>query len=228
MTSPYFALHGVAPSYEHLCVFCCACYPILFVKAAHKLAPCSTRYIFLIYSADHKGYRCLDLTTNNIDVSQHVVFDEVDFPFSTSPHLTNNLDIFLQDDSPGAALMPALLSVPCVPPGFPPLDAAGGQTMPKTETGDQTTSGIEAGDQTTCGTRAGGPTARPCVATLSPASPTSVALMQRRRLRPRPTRCPRLQSRHVWPQCPQLRLRHPRLQRPSSTRCTIRVTLGLR
>jgi hypothetical protein len=120
-TSPYFSLHGVAPSYEHLRVFGCACYPNISAKAAHKLAPQSTRCIFLGYSADHKGYRCLDLTTNNIIVSRHVVFYEVDFSFSASPCLTNNLDIFLQDDSPCAAPMPAPLPTPRVLPGFPPL-----------------------------------------------------------------------------------------------------------
>jgi hypothetical protein len=98
MTNPYFTLQGVAPSYEHLHVFGCACYPNLSTKAAHKLAPRSMKYIFLIYSADHKGYRCLDPTTNII-ISLHVVFYEADFPFSASPHLTNNLDNFLQDDS---------------------------------------------------------------------------------------------------------------------------------
>jgi hypothetical protein len=68
-TSPYFTLHGVTPSYEHLHMFGCACYPNLSAKATHKLAPRSTKCIFLGYSADHKGYRCLDLTTNNIIVS---------------------------------------------------------------------------------------------------------------------------------------------------------------
>jgi hypothetical protein len=70
-------------------------YPNLSTKAAHKLAPRSTRCIFLGYSTDHKGYRCLDLTTNNIVISRHIVFDEADFPFSVSPRLTNDLDILL-------------------------------------------------------------------------------------------------------------------------------------
>jgi hypothetical protein len=69
MTSPYFTLHGVAPSYEHLRVFSYACYPNLSAKAGHKLAPRSTRCVFLEYSANHNGYRCLDLITNNIVVS---------------------------------------------------------------------------------------------------------------------------------------------------------------
>jgi hypothetical protein len=47
-------------------------------------------------------------------------FDEADFPFSASPRLTNDLDIFLQDDSTRAAPMPAPLSTPHDPrhPGF--------------------------------------------------------------------------------------------------------------
>jgi hypothetical protein len=49
---------------------------------------------FLGYTSDNKDYWCLDLTTNNIVVSQHVVFDELDFSFSASPRLTNDLDIF--------------------------------------------------------------------------------------------------------------------------------------
>jgi hypothetical protein len=44
-------------------VFGCAYYSNLSAKTAHKLAPRSNRCIFVGYSADHKGYRCLDLTT---------------------------------------------------------------------------------------------------------------------------------------------------------------------
>jgi hypothetical protein len=135
MTSPYFALYGVTPSYDQ-----------------------STRCIFLGYSANHKGYRCLDLTTNNIIVSQHIVFDETDFPFSASAHLTNDLDILLQDDSPRVAHMPAPLPTPHVPPGFPPLTAAGGQTARETEAGGPT---MSPGSQTAHRTGAGGSTASP-------------------------------------------------------------------
>jgi hypothetical protein len=77
--------------------------------------PRSTRCVFLEYSVDHKDYRCLGLSTNNIVVSRHVVFDEVVFPFASSPHLTNDLDIFLQNDASSVAPMPALLLAPRVP-----------------------------------------------------------------------------------------------------------------
>jgi hypothetical protein len=106
---PYVTLYGVAPSYEHFHVFSCVCYLNLSAQDVHKLAPWSTRFVFVRYSAHHKGYRCLDLSTNNIIVSRHVVFDKAVFPFAASPRLTNNLDIFLQDDTPGAAPMPAPL-----------------------------------------------------------------------------------------------------------------------
>jgi hypothetical protein len=76
----------------------------------------------------HKGYRCLGLTTNNIVISRHIVFDEADFLFSVSPRLTNDLDIFLPDDSPSVALMPAQLPAPHVPLGFLPLVVVGSLT----------------------------------------------------------------------------------------------------
>jgi hypothetical protein len=171
--------------FSHLRVFGCACYPNLSAKAAQNLAPRSTKCVFLGYSTYHKGHRCLDLTTKNIIASRHVVFNEVDFSFSASPRLTNNLDILLQDDSPGADPMLAVLSVPRVPPGFPPLTVASGQTALRTEAGGLTTSGTEVGsptatpssqtppEQRLADRSLGGQTAWPFAASSSPASLTS-------------------------------------------------------
>jgi hypothetical protein len=39
----YFALFGTTPTYEHLHVFGCACYPNMSATALHKLAPRSAR-----------------------------------------------------------------------------------------------------------------------------------------------------------------------------------------
>jgi hypothetical protein len=174
----FVALDSVAPSYEHLCVFSCVCYPNLSAQTAHKLAPRSTRCVFLRYFTDHKGYQCLDLSTNNTVVSRHVVFDETVFPFAASPHLTNDLDIFLQDDALGVVPQPAPLPTPRVPLVFSPLAATGGQTMLP---GYLTVLGIEAGGltatpsgQTIHGIEADGLIAHPYVTLLSPASPTSV------------------------------------------------------
>ena len=80
--TPFFALYDTHPTYTHLRVFGCACYPNLSATATHKLSPRSSLCVFLGYSSDHKGYRCLDLHSNRIIISCHVVFDESVFPFS--------------------------------------------------------------------------------------------------------------------------------------------------
>jgi hypothetical protein len=86
---PHLALFGSAPSYEHLCVFGCTYYPNTTATVPHKLSPRSTRCVLLGYSANHKGYRCLDLLTNRLIVSRYVFFDEDNFPLTASLSLTD-------------------------------------------------------------------------------------------------------------------------------------------
>jgi hypothetical protein len=121
------------PSYEHLRVFGCTCYPNTTATAPHKLSPRSTRCVFLGYSTDHKGYRCLDLSTNRLIIFRRVVFDEDSFPLATSPSLTNMY--FLCESGPtvftiGTHLTTAGTSPPAphrpaleIPPSFMPLVA---------------------------------------------------------------------------------------------------------
>jgi hypothetical protein len=103
--TPHFALYGTTPSYDHLRVFDCACYPNTSATAPNKLFPRSTRCLFLGYSPGHKGYRCLDLTSHRIIISRHVVFDEDVFPLAGSIPPTD-LDSLLESDpvppTPGA------------------------------------------------------------------------------------------------------------------------------
>jgi hypothetical protein len=96
---PHVALFGSAPSYEHLRVFSYACYPNIATTAPHKLAHRSTRCVFLGYSIDHKGYRCLDLSTNRLIVSRHVVFDEKSSSLTASSNLTD-VDFLCESGSP--------------------------------------------------------------------------------------------------------------------------------
>jgi hypothetical protein len=91
--APQHALFGTPPRYDHLRVFGCACYPNTSATASHKLVPRSTRCVFLGYSLDHKGYRYLDLTSRQILISRHVVFDELDFPFSTDSTPASDLEL---------------------------------------------------------------------------------------------------------------------------------------
>jgi hypothetical protein len=127
--------------YEHLCIFHCTCYPNTTATAPHKLSPRSTWCVFLCYSADHKGYRYLDLSTNHLIVSRHVVFDEDSFPLAASPSLTD-LD-FLCESGPtvstiGTHLTTASTSTlaprqpaPEIPSGFePPVAPLPAPTVP--------------------------------------------------------------------------------------------------
>jgi histone deacetylase 1/2 len=82
MSTPIFVLYGTLPSYHDLRIFGCTCYPNLTTTTAHKLTPRSSLCAFLGYSPDHKGYWCLDLATNRVIISRHVVFDETNFPFA--------------------------------------------------------------------------------------------------------------------------------------------------
>ena len=82
-------------------VFGCACYPLRRPYTSHTLDPRTKECLFLGYSTRSKGYLCLDLSTHNLYVSRHVLFNESKFPtltsysHSTSPssvsHLSNAL-----------------------------------------------------------------------------------------------------------------------------------------
>jgi hypothetical protein len=127
---PHLALFGSVSSYEHLRIFGCTCYPNTIAIVPHKLSPRSTRCVFLGYSADHKGYCCLDLSTNRLIVFHHVVFDEDSFPLAALPSLTDLY--FLCESGPtvstiGTHLTTAGTSPPAprqpapeIPPGFEP------------------------------------------------------------------------------------------------------------
>jgi hypothetical protein len=113
--TPYFALYGTTPTYDHLCVFGCACYPNTSATAPHKLSPRSTRCLFLGYSSDHKGYRCLDLASHRIIISRHVVFDE-DVFLLAGPSPPTDLDSLLESDPIRVASTPRLAPIPVDPP----------------------------------------------------------------------------------------------------------------
>jgi hypothetical protein len=130
--TPHEYLHKTPPQYADLRVFGCLCYPNLSATAANKLAPRSTACVFLGYPSNHKGYRCLDLTTNRIIISRHVVFDESSFPFSTLTHVSADdlsfLDEILFHTPPAIIQATTTPNAPVVPveneptqPPAPPL-----------------------------------------------------------------------------------------------------------
>ncbi|GJU36599.1 ribonuclease H-like domain-containing protein [Tanacetum coccineum] len=100
---PFTKLYNQTPTYEHLRVFGCLCYP--HIDVSHKLEPRSTPCIFLGYPTNHSGYRCLDLASNKIIISRHTT---TNVP-TTEP--------FVQDvDEPNTPIMPHPTTPPTTPP----------------------------------------------------------------------------------------------------------------
>lgn len=61
--SPHEKLFGEQPTYSHLRVFGCACFPNLASQAQHKLQPRSSVCVFVGYLDNYKGYWCFDPIT---------------------------------------------------------------------------------------------------------------------------------------------------------------------
>lgn len=57
---------------------------------SHKFAYKSIQCVFMGYSTNHKGYKCLDINHNGLYISRHVLFNEQCFPFSGSREVTSN------------------------------------------------------------------------------------------------------------------------------------------
>jgi hypothetical protein len=114
---------------RHMSIFVClATHATLTCQPPHLTSLLLTpRVVFLGYSDHHKGYRCLDLSTNRLMISRYVVFDEAVFPFATSPHPTNDLDFLLSEETPmilpiGTPLLAGLTSS-CLVHWSPPHQA---------------------------------------------------------------------------------------------------------
>jgi hypothetical protein len=84
LLTPYETLFLQPPNYSHLCTFVCLYFPNLSATSSNKLLPRSTACIFIGYPQEHKGYRCLDLSSNKVMTSRHVLFDELIFPLGFS------------------------------------------------------------------------------------------------------------------------------------------------
>ena len=81
--SPTQILYNKNPSFHHLRVFGCLCYPLFPSTTIHKLQARSTPCVLLGYPSNHQGYKCLDLSNKKIFISRHVIFYESVFLFTT-------------------------------------------------------------------------------------------------------------------------------------------------
>ena len=91
-------LYQKDPSYSHLRVFGCLCYPLIPSTTIHKLQPRSTPCVFLGYPSNHRGYKCLELSSNKIIICRHVIFDETTFPYAKIHTPKPTTYTFLYDD----------------------------------------------------------------------------------------------------------------------------------
>ncbi|CAA7055236.1 unnamed protein product [Microthlaspi erraticum] len=125
---PFTLLFNKRPTYDHLRVFGCLCFPSLNHSNLHKLSPRTTPCLFLGYPSQHRGYRCLDLKTNKIIISRHVHFDEEKFPAAVQTKNKNAAYQFLDPIEEASPLFQSILQTPIASQTQPPPAPA--QTLP--------------------------------------------------------------------------------------------------
>ncbi|GJY78729.1 ribonuclease H-like domain-containing protein [Tanacetum coccineum] len=103
---PFTKLYNQTPTYEHLRVFGCLCYP--HVDVSHKLEPRSTPCIFLGYPANHRGYRSdgslsrykARLVANGRGQQQGIDYDETFSPVVKPATILTVLSLVVSRDWP--------------------------------------------------------------------------------------------------------------------------------
>lgn len=99
--SPYELLFSCPPHYGNFRVFGSCVYPYLRDYSPHKLAPRSSVCVFIGYSTQYKGYRCLNLSTGRIYTTCHAQFDETHFPFASTSSVVPSAQLLFSTYSDG-------------------------------------------------------------------------------------------------------------------------------
>ena len=84
--SSYFWLHGIHPSYNHLCPFGCVCF-ILLPHEQNKFSAQSVKCAFLGYALTQKGFMCYDPIVKRIRITWNMVFFENQYFFKHISHM---------------------------------------------------------------------------------------------------------------------------------------------
>lgn len=74
--------------------------PTLSSPTIHKLQDHSTPCVFLGYPSTHRGCICYDLSISKIILSQHIIFDETNYPFKNLHTSPPKYDLLTSDPYP--------------------------------------------------------------------------------------------------------------------------------
>lgn len=135
--SPYEKLFKKSPQYNFFKVFGCECYPYLRSYNNNKLQFYSKHCVFLGYSLNHHGYRCLDPFMGHVFISRQVVFDEYIFPYQESiltslSSLSSSMDPVIHiGPSPSLPLSPLQPTIPQPAPTTQPHSDTSPATFPQ-------------------------------------------------------------------------------------------------
>ena len=105
--TPFEKLTGKAPDYSQIRTFGCLCYGSSSPKQRHKFLPRAKACLFLGFPAGYKGYKLMDLETNNIFISRNVVFHEEVFPLLKKNGSADENDFFTPMDSESSGNTPS-------------------------------------------------------------------------------------------------------------------------
>lgn len=105
--TPFEKLTGKAPDYFQIRTFGCLCYGSSSPKQRHKFLPRAKACLFLGFPAGYKGYKLMDLETNNIFISRNVVFHEEVFPLLKKNGSADENDFFTPMDSESSGNTPS-------------------------------------------------------------------------------------------------------------------------
>lgn len=91
-STPLEILFQKLPDYDHLKVFACLC--LVGTPAAHRhiFDSRSIKCVFLGFKSGIKGYKLLNLDTQQILFSRDVHFYELEFPYASATSLDQNID----------------------------------------------------------------------------------------------------------------------------------------